>query len=217
MKLKSFGCSFTYGTDLDPIATRGSAASTLTWPALVARHLDLDYQCRAWPGIGNLQILERLLLELANPEPCVYVINWTWIDRFDYQAHGLHNWHTIRPTDSDLTAEVFYRDVHSQHSDQLRTLSYMHTALSMLQQHQAKFVMTCIDDLVWDTEWSRDSVKIMQQHLRQYCTWFEGQNFLQWSRHCGHAVSDTLHPLHEAHRGAANIMTPLISILKEQQ
>jgi len=216
MKLKSFGCSFTYGTDLDSAATQGNAASFQTWPALVARSLGLDYQCQAWPGIGNLQILQRLLSELANPESCVYVINWTWIDRFDYQAHGLRDWHTIRPTNSDLTAEVFYRNVHSQHCDQLRTLSYMHTAVSLLKQHQAKFVMTCIDDLEWDTEWSHDSVKVMQQDLRQHCTWFEGKNFLQWSQHCGHPVSDTLHPLHEAHRGAASIMTPLISIYKEQ-
>lgn len=217
MKLRSFGCSFTYGTDLDRDATHGVAASRHTWPALLARNLGLDYECMAWPGIGNLQILERVMAALQDPDPCVYVINWTWIDRFDYQAHGMPKWLTIRPNNTDSDAQFFYRNLHSQHSDQLRTLSYMTAALNLLQQRDVSYIMTCIDDLVWDTQWSHDSVKSMQQQLRNHCTWFDGKNFLQWSQHCGHAVSDNLHPLHAAHRDAVNYVTPLGSTFRTQK
>ncbi len=86
MILKSFGCSFVYGTDLadDPNGFGKKPASQLTWPALLAKHFNWDYQCFAKPGIGNLQILARLLDSLAVDQPAFFVVTWTWIDRFDY-------------------------------------------------------------------------------------------------------------------------------------
>ena len=62
MKLKSFGCSFIFGSELaydgrdSPYAT----PSQLTWPAHLAQHLNYNYQCYARPGAGNLQILEQI-------------------------------------------------------------------------------------------------------------------------------------------------------------
>jgi hypothetical protein len=56
MKLKSFGCSFTYGSDLHDCDIPQWGASRQTWPALLAKNHNLEYECHAHPGIGNLQI-----------------------------------------------------------------------------------------------------------------------------------------------------------------
>ena len=85
MNLKSFGCSFIFGSELSDDGKNGRYAtgSKLTWPAHVARHLNYTYLCYARPGSGNLQIAERTLTHLATNEHALFVINWTYIDRFD--------------------------------------------------------------------------------------------------------------------------------------
>ena len=63
MMLKSFGCSFIYGSDLSddgkgfPLAS----PSKLSWPSLLAQSLNYTYECYARPGSGNLRILEKVL------------------------------------------------------------------------------------------------------------------------------------------------------------
>ena len=76
MIVKSFGCSFVFGTDLPDAASQEVCAkfSRLTWPALIAQHLNFDYQCYAKPGSGNLQILERLLSQPPTSDNDLYII-----------------------------------------------------------------------------------------------------------------------------------------------
>ena len=87
MKLKSFGCSFIYGSDLaDASINPGNLIpSNHTWPAHLARLQNRDYECYAKPGSGNLQILEKILTQASDKDKHdLFVIGWTWIDRFDY-------------------------------------------------------------------------------------------------------------------------------------
>ena len=89
MKLKSFGCSLIYGSELsdevlfDPIKRQPPRHSKLTWPALLAQKLNYLYRCHARPGSGNLQIADRVLRQLATNEQALFIINWSFIDRFD--------------------------------------------------------------------------------------------------------------------------------------
>ena len=87
MQVKSFGCSFIFGSELADDGKNGLYAigSRLTWPALLAKHYNYQYQTHARPGSGNLQILERMLNQTAVSDNLdLFVIGWTWIDRFDY-------------------------------------------------------------------------------------------------------------------------------------
>jgi len=160
MKLKSFGCSFIFGTDLhdDSRLALKATASNFTWPALLARRHSWDYTCYARPGAGNLEIAERLLSQLADAEPAVYVIGWTWVDRFSYTA--THNewfgspWHTIMPIDTNARAEIYYRDMHSEMRDKLTTLLNVRVAIDSLKQHGHRFIMTYMDDLMFDDRWN---------------------------------------------------------------
>lgn len=196
MKLKSFGCSFFAGTDLGDLLQ--------AWPALVAQHLELDYECFAAPGVGNLYILHQILEEIDR-EPAIYFVNWSWIDRFDYLDSYDNRWQTLRPNETGVAAQTYYRDLHSQYRDKLTNLIYVQTAIDALIARKQKFVMTAMDNLLFETEWHCDhAISKIQQHIAPHIASFEGYNFLDWSRQHNFAESSNWHPLESAHRAAAD-------------
>jgi len=215
MKLKSFGCSLIFGTDLHDDGRDGlrATASQHTWPALLAQHLGCEYQCLARPGAGNLQIWENITNEIATRERCLYVIGWTWIDRFDYIREdaprwwGSTRWKTIMPIDQDPVAQMYYRDLHSEHLDKMRSLIYVKSVLDLLLDSDQPFIMTSMDDLLLDQRWNLSSgMKTIQDHVRPFLSSFDGKTFLDYSRDRGHPISDTLHPLESAHRDVADLV-----------
>lgn len=206
MKLKSFGCSFIFGSELHDDGWGGPRAtpSNHTWPALWAKHLDLPYQCFARPGSGNLRIAEQVLNQIHSGEPAFYVIGWTWIERFDYIERPGDNWRTITAWDQDSVAQNYYRSMHSQYRDKLQSLSSVSLVVEQLRKHQCKFYMTHMDDLMWETKFHCSSaMQLLQQQLQPLMYNFEGQNFLEWSRIKGFAIGTRgRHPLEDAHRAA---------------
>jgi len=211
MKLKSFGCSFIFGTDLhdDSRLAPKATPSNYTWPALLAKHHGWDYTCYARPGSGNLQILERLLSSLAaDSEPALYVVGWTWIDRFDYTTQDTpFSWRTIMPIDTDDTAKVYYRDLHSEYRDKLTTLIHVKAAIDALTASGNRFIMTYMDDLMFDTKWhTSPAVSTLQGYCKPYMTQFDNKSFLEYSKEKGFEISQTLHPLEAAHEAAAELI-----------
>lgn len=201
MKLKSFGCSFIFGSDLPDSIDH--IPSNLTWPALIAQQLGYTYHCYAWPGSGNLRILQSLLKQVTDPDPTLYVIGWTWIDRFDYTTKD-DAWKTILPVDRDPVAGVYYKNLHSQYRDKLSSLLAINTALDLLTIHGHKFIMTYMDDLILETRWHCDgAIKTLQDRIKPHLTDFQGETFLEWSKKQGFEISHNLHPLGPAHLSAA--------------
>jgi hypothetical protein len=220
MKLKSFGCSFIFGSDLAddgrdlPFAT----PSQLTWPAHLARHLGRNYECYARPGSGNLQILERMLNQAATSSSTdLFVIGWTWIDRFDYYDSNYDPttkrtpWSTVMPIDENPVAKTYYKHLHSEYRDKFSCLSYIKLAIDTLDQRGIPFVMTYMDELLFDQRWHiSPSVTDLQSYIKPRMTTFNGQTFLDWSRENGHPESDTWHPLESAHQGGFELIYPTI-------
>jgi hypothetical protein len=218
MKLKSFGCSFIYGSELSDEAgdTPGAGYkhySRLTWPAHLAGHLNYNYECYARPGAGNLQILEQILNQAYNKdEHDLFVIGWTWIDRYDYynsDCAGIlwQDWSTIMPADTDNVAKTYYRDLHSEYRDKFTCLSYIKLAIDTLNQKGIPFIMTYMDELLFDQQWHvTPAVTVLQDFIRPYMTTFDGQTFLDWSRAHGYPESSTWHPLEQAHQTAGDLM-----------
>jgi len=214
MKLKSFGCSFIFGSELSDDGGGQSYAtpSQLTWPAHLARHLGYEYECYARPGSGNLQITEAVLTQLADPEPAVYTIGWTWIDRFDYypatpKTPSRSPWRTIMPIDTDPVAQVYYRDLHSEYRDKLTTLIHMQTVLAALNKHGHNYIITYMDNLVFDQRWHTTPAVIkLQTQVEPHMTQFAGMSFLDWSRANGYPETDMWHPLEAAHSAAAEYL-----------
>ena len=210
MKLKSFGCSFIFGTDLhdDSHLDAKATPSRHTWPALLAKQKQWNYCCYARPGSGNLQIVERVLNQLADTEPAVYVVGWTWIDRFDYTTQDTPpRWRTIMPVDSSALAETYYKQIHSEYRDKLLTLINVKTAIDALKASGQPFIMTYMDDLMFDQRWNvSPAISTLQNYCRPYMTRFENKNFLDFSRDSGFKISATQHPLEDAHRAAAELI-----------
>ena len=213
MKLKSFGCSFIFGTDLhdDSRLAPKATASNFTWPALLAQRHGWDYTCYARPGAGNLEIAERLLSQLCDTEPAVYVIGWSWIDRFSYT--NTHDkwfgspWHTIMPIDTNDKAEIYYRDIHSEMRDKLTTLLNVRVAIDSLKQRGHRFIMTYMDDLMFDNRWNTTpAICDLQGYCLPHMTRFDNKNLLDWSKQQGFEISATMHPLEAAHQAAFELI-----------
>lgn len=218
MRLHSFGCSFIFGTDLadDNRHLEHPTPSNFTWPALIAQRMGMEYVCHARPGAGNLQIAERVLTKMVDAEDSLFVIGWTYIDRFDYTNNTItndpvlarwDNWRTIVPMDTGSLAKTYYRNMHSEYRDKLTSLMHIKLVIDTLQQRGIKFIMTYMDYLMFDQRWNNTpAVMELQDYVRPYLMDFEGRNFVDWSRERGYEISAVSHPLEPAHAAAADIM-----------
>lgn len=200
--LKSFGCSLIFGTDLHDDGRNGPHAtpSKHTWPALLAKHLKRDYYCYARPGIGNLQILERVLGSIDDSDT-VYVIGWTYSDRFDYRERG--QWHSLMPIENTQLARTYYANLQDNDRDQLTALCYIQTAITALGNR--KYIMICQDRSILISN-GNPAVELLLQSVRPCIQTFEGASFLDWCRDHGYPISATQHPLEAAHSAAAEVI-----------
>lgn len=212
MRLKSFGCSFIYGSDLsdDPCGKHDYASpggSNLSWPSLLAKKRHWKFECFARPGIGNLQILNSVLCHAATAESTdFFVIGWTWIDRFDYVLPHNNQWATIRPASDEKCASYYYKQLHSELRDKFVTLTAIKLAIDTLNQKHIPFFMTYMDDLILDQTWHIDPAMIdLQNFVSPYLHNWENQNFVEWSRSNGFDISSQLHPLEQAHVASARL------------
>jgi hypothetical protein len=203
--IKSFGCSFFYGSDLGDCTFQ---SSNLTWPALIAQHKNLDYCCYAKPGNGNLFILNSILEQ--TPGDDLFLINWTWIDRYDYINSQDETWAALRPAEDNDLEKFYFRHLHSQYKDMLTNLGYIKLAIDYLNDNRIKFVMTYMDYLLFEPinpNWHNPGpVSYLQNKIRPHLVDFDGSNFLDWSKKSGYQVSKHWHPLEQAHAAAAQFI-----------
>jgi hypothetical protein len=206
MKLKSFGCSLIFGNEL---SDDHGYPSKLTWPALLSKKLELEYECHARPGCGNLQILEQVLNQSIANDPAIFVVGWSWIDRFDYRINtpGIDRWETITSGNNSKLAKTYYRDLSSEFRDKFSTLIYIKTAIDTLKQQNIRFIMTYMDPWLFEQRWHvTPAILDLQKQVLPYMTTFEGKNFLDWSRDHGYPEGVNWHPLDQAHDAAADYM-----------
>jgi hypothetical protein len=102
---------------------------------------------------------------------------------------------------------VYYRDLHSQFKDKLTNLIYIKTAIDTLKEKNISFIMTYIDDLLFETQWHvTPAILELQNYIRPYMTTFENKTFLEFSKEKEFAISETLHPLEDAHQAAFELI-----------
>jgi hypothetical protein len=212
--LKSFGCSFIYGSELPGESFEEPySPSMFSWPALIAENLKINYECHASPGIGNFKIYCDILANSYLDDDSIYLINWTWIDRFDYVDQH-EQWSTLRPGEHTDLEKFYYRNFHSQLSDVISSASYIVSAAEHLKSLNCPYIMTYMDYNLTkqiDPHW-HDSryLEVLQKKLKKILVNFDGVNFLDWSRKNNFKISALWHPLEDAHRAAANYWLPEI-------
>jgi hypothetical protein len=98
MILVAGGDSFVFGTELaDQIEGNPSLS---TYPALLAKHYNIEYRCAAWPGNSNNAITRMTLtacesLKKENKK-IVALITWTFSNRYEFRFNYTTN-HKISP------------------------------------------------------------------------------------------------------------------------
>lgn len=204
MKLKSFGCSFIWGSELPDVPIPGNIPSQLTWPALLSRELTMLYECHAWPGRGNFFIANQCLDQLATNETALYVINWTWIDRFEFvdQDYADGRWETLRPgRNNHPHGDFYYRNLHSELSDKLHSLQLIKLVTLELLAAGQPFIMTYMDDLIFDQRWHTTPAMLAQQEfVKPLMLHWPDQNWTMWASKQGHAVTASNHLLESGHQ-----------------
>ena len=119
------------------------------------------------------------------------------------------------PIDENDVARTYYRNLHSEYRDKFTCLSYVKIAIDILNQQSIPFIMTFMDELIFDQRWHvNPGVQLLQDHVRPHMIEFEGHTFLDWSRSNGYPESVAWHPLEEAHQAAADYM---ISVFDKQK
>lgn len=85
-RLVVFGCSFVYGHGLEdcfvPPLGHGSTPSKQGWPNILAEKLGYDCVNYSYPGIGNFEILIKVLQTEFKPDDLV-IIAFSYFSRFE--------------------------------------------------------------------------------------------------------------------------------------
>ena len=89
--------------------------------------------------------------------------------------------------------------------------------MDVLSDHDIRYIMTYTDELIFETEWHTSSaIACLQQCVSAKITRFAGQSYWNWITANGFEISDSWHPLEQAHAAAAELMMPAIdSILRK--
>jgi hypothetical protein len=213
----AFGDSFTRGdelTDCPEMSTKDFTYSQSTWPALVAKSLNCDYECYATGGRGNQWISWQVSGQIK--QDTLYIVNWSWFERFDYVDIETDDWRATHPRHADKLDHYFYRNLDSDIWNLHRNLQQMHSTISLLKQNNIDFIITCLDphySLTYHDMRSPGSkaldiwtnaISSLQKQILPNIVDFEGMSFLEWSKHKNFELGPNGHPLEQAHLEAAN-------------
>jgi hypothetical protein len=223
MILGAFGDSFLFGSDLSDSDNFDGFEhfypSNLTYPALLAKKLNLEYYCTARPAQSNKIIADDIIRAISyHKNSMIYIVNWTWTDRFEYIGEendaGVPGWCTILPTDNDKESTFFYKKLYSEIDAKLSNLFYINTTLDCLIENKCMFIMTFMDYLTLDKKFHCPrSIDVLQNRIMQHLVTFEDLNFLDWSKKNNFPVSENWHPLEQAHEAAADYLFPMANHL----
>lgn len=144
-----------------------------------------------------MQILDTLLSQIDDSDT-LYVIGWTYGDRKDYRENN--RWATLLPHENSQLARTYFAELQDNYSDQLIALTYIQTAVALLDSR--KYIMICQDRSVLVSTGS-PAIEQLLCNTRSQISSFEGSTFVDWAHDHQYPISATKHPLEEAHRSAA--------------
>ena len=211
--LFSFGDSFTYGTELKDCV---DSFSRNTWPALIAQKIGCQYHCFGQGGSGNLQISSGVLQKYSSSSyknRNFYIINWTWMDRFDYVDIDSGLWKTINPRHENQLSHFFYKHLDSHPWNILRNLQMIYCTIKFLESNACEFFMTCLDNDLLNKNYDMQFTPLisdLQNIVRPYIHMIEDADFYTWSVEKKFSLGPDGHPLEDAHAAAAEYWWPYV-------
>jgi hypothetical protein len=104
-------------------------------------------------------------------------------------------------------AKTYYQELHSETRDKLTSLMSIKTVIDSLQERDFPFIMTYMDELLFDRTYNTTpTITALQDYIEPCMTRFEGQTFLNWSRKHDYPESAGWHPLEQAHAVGAEVI-----------
>lgn len=146
-KIISYGCSYTEGLGLHDMENS-------SWPALIAKHLNVPLDNRAKRGISNDSILRRILETDVNDfEDALVLILWTHTDRREiYQNDeflALGEWLVVHDgfeARLKLLGKCHYMFFNSFEENLVNAYRNLHHAQSYLKSLNIKYYMGIVTD-----------------------------------------------------------------------
>ena len=153
--LHAFGDSFTYGYDLSDCDANGQPGhSSLTYSALSAKHLNLNYICYAVGHSANNGILRQIKLANINKEDTCLVM-WSFSVRFAFMFSGEKGWRTINKDE-----DCWWWDNVDQEPEQCldRSLDSILAAQAILESIGCNYTFLCNnielqDEIQYNSKW----------------------------------------------------------------
>jgi hypothetical protein len=218
-KIVSFGDSFVFGSEL-----QNNHDGSQSWIGQAAQKLGCDYQTTAVPGCGNDAIARQIYTWFANNsvEDTLAVINWTWMNRWDFYIVEHETWITLGPTcvpeklkhiverteAQDMIDFYKTRANSSIAWNKFRNLQTIYAVQSYLKLKNVTVIQTYMDYLLFDqTYHAPDYIQELQAMVKPSMKNFKGKNFVDWSRDNGFEITPPPgdHPLEQAHSAACDL------------
>jgi hypothetical protein len=219
-KLISFGDSFTFGSELsDDNGTQ--TPSMFSWAALIAKKLNLDYKCEAWPGICNQTILRLLINYFATNDASnsAVAIMWSFTSRYEYHSLKENNWKQVSwpMVDTDADAKDYYKLIGDNEINELYTscICFL-TAQNILKTKSIPYVFTIADVSPFTRYFKShpDLVPLYKLIDWDHWVWTDppSKGFFEWGRK-NFKSGKFLHPLDEAHEKFVEEIYPTVEKL----
>lgn len=187
--LHAFGDSYTYGHELSDCPTLNYPThSMLTYSALMAKHLGLEYRCHAIGYASNNGILRQIKLAKIHQTDTVMVM-WSFAIRFAFMFEDERGWRTIEKNED----RWYWKNV-DQNPEQCldRSIDSILAAETILKSIGCNYTFLCNN--------------IELQHEIQYNSkWLDKSKWLFLP--CDHEmINSKRHPFDNVHRDVFDIL-----------
>ena len=174
MQITSFGCSFTFGEELDdlpdwfndksdkrnymPLKLKYEKASKKSYPYVLGSFLDFDVENNGWRGGSNDRIFRTFFDHLINnKQKTIYTIQWTFPHRTEYWSEKRNMFRGIVPDfNKDFKKENLKKESIVYSSEYYTKFQFMpiENELDLLPDSflNTKEIMTLVEDRIHPTE-----------------------------------------------------------------
>jgi hypothetical protein len=216
------GDSFIWGSELADSPHGGKDGySRSTYPALLAKQVNMDYVCAAYPGNANQAISRMAINSCSNNKDSFLLVTWTYPQRaefmFSNKWKSINSWHTNEKEFS----KQYFNYINSEYFELYSMLKEILFLQQYCQVNHIPYLFMTADNHFYQTEnyhrCSNFELKNLYMQI-DWQSWFffpagkeanetqAPRGFYQWAVENKYNVGPERHPLEQAHSDAAKLI-----------
>jgi hypothetical protein len=182
--------------------------SNLTFPALYAKRLNLEYKCLAQPGVSNSTIARTVISYLEKNTADIILVCWTFPNRqefyIDNEWKTLNGW--IHNPDGEYNKEVvdfsktYFKLAHSDYYEKYAMLKEILLLQNYLKVKNQRYMFTANSNIDFS-----DCEHVSAVDRSQW-VWFNGEGFYDWANRQKFPKGPEGHPLEQAHEEGSKFL-----------